>query len=323
MHPPAGQYVGIDVGKHELAVAVRPAGIAFVVPNTAQGFASLLRRIGPAPASIVLEATGRYHRALHTTLITAAAPAAVINPSRIHGFRISEGIQAKTDGLDADILARFAEQKCPAPTPLPTLTRLQVTDLVRERDFLVSQKHAFTNRRDDLTGTSRQRHTQMIQTLTQQIAEIEAELAQLMATAPDLAPHAARLQSVPGISQITAATLLALLPELGRVSAKEIASLAGVAPRDDQSGIRIGKKHVTGGRARLRQALFMMALTTTRWDPSIRHHYLQLLARGKPKKVALMACARRVLGIINAMIREGIDWQQTRVGQGHYLPNPG
>lgn len=162
----------------------------------------------------------------------------------------------------------------------------------------------------------------MIQTLTQQIAEIEAELAHLMAAAPDLAPHAARFQSVPGISRMTAATLLALLPELGRVSAKEIASLAGVAPRDDQSGSRMGKQRVTGGRARPRRALFMMALTTTRCDPAIRHHSLQFLARGKPKKVALMACARRVLGISNAMTREGIDWQHTRVGQGHYLPTP-
>lgn len=322
MHLASGQFVGIDVGKVELAVAVRPAGIAFTVANSASGHAELVRRIGPAPVSIVLEATGRYHRALHAALVTAALPAAVINPSRIHGFRLSEGIQAKTDGLDADVLARFAEQKRPEPTPLPTPAQIHLTETVRERDFLVTQKQAFVNRMAELPDTACQRPAQVIQLLTQQIAETEAELARLIAADPDLATQAARLISIPGINLLTAALLLALLPELGQVSAKAIASLAGVAPRDDQSGKRTGRKHLTGGRTRLRQALFMMALTTTRWDPVMKAHDQQLLARGKPKKVALLACARRTLGIANAMLRDGLTWQETRVGQGHFLPSP-
>jgi len=322
MHPASGQFVGIDVGKGELAVALRPAGVTFTVANTARGHAQLRRRIGPDPASIVLEATGRYHRALHTALVTANLPAAVINPSCLHGFRISEGIRAKTDGLDAELLARFAEQKRPAPTPLPSAARVQLTDAVRYRDFLVTQKQAFVNRQAEMPAGLKRRHGQVIRTLERQIAETEAEIAELIAADPELAAQAARLASVPGINHLTAATLLALLPELGRVSAKAIASLAGVAPRDDQSGKRTGKKHVTGGRARLRQALSMMALTTTRWDPVIKTHYEQLLARGKPKKVALIACARRTLGVVNAMVREGLTWQETKVGQGQFLPTP-
>jgi transposase len=322
MQPAPGQFVGIDVGKNEVAVALRPAGIAFTVANSARGHAQLRRRIGDAPASIVLEATGRYHRALHAALVTANLPAAVVNPARVHGFRISEGIQAKTDGLDAEILARFAEQKRPVPTPLPRAAQIQLTDAVRYRDFLVTQKQAFANRQAEMPAPLAQRHDQVIQLLAQQIAETEGELAQLIAADPELAAQAARLTSVPGISLLTAATLLALLPELGHVSAKAIASLAGVAPRDDQSGKRVGKKHVTGGRARLRQALYLMALTTTRWDPVMKIHYDQLLARGKPKKVALLACARRTLGVINAMMREQLTWQETRVGQGQFLPTP-
>jgi transposase len=322
MQPTPGQFVGIDVGKLELAVALRPAGITFTVANTATGHREVRRRIGPAPASIALEATGRYHRALHAALVMAHLPAAVVNPSRIHHFRRSEGIQAKTDGLDAEVLARFAEQKRPEPTPLPSAAQVQLTEAVRYRDFLVTQKQAFVNRRAEMPPALKRRHGQVIHTLERQIAETDAEIAALIASDPDLAVQAARLTSVPGISTVTAATLLALLPELGTVSAKAIASLAGVAPRDDQSGKRTGKKHVTGGRARLRQALSMMALTTTRRDPVMKAHYDQLLARGKPKKVALLACARRTLGIVNAMIREGITWQETRVGQGHFLPSP-
>jgi transposase len=322
MHPPSGQVVGIDVGKFAVAVALRPAGTTFTVANTALGHTQLLRRLGADPAAIVLEATGRYHRAVHAALVTAQFPAAVINPSRLHGFRVSEGVQAKTDGLDAELLARFAEQKRPAPTPLPSAARVQLADAVRYRDFLVTQKQAFANRRQEMPAPLRRRHDQVIRTLDRQIAETEEELLRIIAGDPELARQAALLRSVPGINWLTAATLLALLPELGQVSAKAIAALAGVAPRDDQSGTRTGKKHLCGGRARLRQALYMMALTTTRRDPVMKDHYDQLQARGKPKKVALCACARRTLGILNAMVREGLTWQQTEVGQGHFLVTP-
>jgi transposase len=322
MHAGPDQFVGIDVGKFELAVALRPAGVAFTVANTATGHTELMRRIGPAPASIVLEATGRYHRALHGALVTAQLPVTVVNPSRIHGFRIGEGIQAKTDGLDAEILARFAEQKRPDPTPLPSPARAALTEWVRTRDFLVVQRHAFENRQQEMPPALQAGHALVIATLQQQIAEADAEIARIIAADPELTCQADLLRSLKGIGTVTAATLLALLPELGHISAKAAASLAGVAPRDDQSGTRQGKKRLRGGRARLRQALYLMALTATRWDPVLKAHYAQLQARGKPKKVALLAGARRALGVLNAMLREGLTWQQTKVGQGQFLPTP-
>ncbi|MBA3895380.1 MAG: transposase [Gemmatimonadales bacterium] len=322
MPPGPNHFVGIDVGKRELAVAVRPAGPVFTVTNTAQGHAHLLRRIGPDPACIVLEATGRYHRPLHTTLITAGLPVTVINPSRLHGFRLSEGVQAKTDGLDAEILARFAEQKRPAPTPLPSPARVELGDWVRTRDFLVTQREAFTNRRAEMPPALWPGHDRVIALLAEQIAESDQQIAGIIASDPELARQASLVQSLKGVGAVTTAILLALLPELGQVSGKAIASLAGVAPRDDQSGTRSGKKRLRGGRARLRQALYMMALSTTRWEPVIKAHYEHLQRRGKPKKVALMACARRVLGILNAMIREGLTWHATKVGQGQFLPTP-
>ena len=322
MHPASGQFVGIDVGKFELAVAVRPSGLAFTVRNTASGHAQLRRRIGADPAAIVLEATGRYHRAVHAALVTAHLPVAVINPSRLHGFRLSEGVQAKTDGLDAEILARFAEQKRPQPTPLPNPARAELGEWVRSRDFLVTQQQAFANRRREMPPALWRGHDRVRRTLAQQIAEADRQIARIIDADPELTRQAALLMSLKGVGIVTAATLLALLPELGQVSTKAAASLAGVAPRDDQSGTHKGKKHLRGGRTRLRQALYMAMRSTTRWDPVIKAHYDRLLARGKPKKVALLACARRALGVLNAMLRENLTWQQTKVGQGQFLPPP-
>lgn len=315
-------YVGIDVGKFELVVAIRPAGTTFTVPNTRQGYRQLLEQLGPGPRAIVMEATGRYHRALQQALADAGSPAAVVDPARIHGFRISEGIKAKTDGLDADLIARFAEQKQPAPTPLPDPVRTALTEWVRSRDFLVSHKQAFANRLAEMPVALQPSHRTIMAALQAQIDVANAEIRQLL-TANDVVTDQTRLlTSVPGLGTVTAAALLALLPELGTVSTKAIASLAGLAPRDHQSGSTDKRKHLRGGRGRLRQALYMMALSATRHDPIIRVHYQQLRARGKAAKVALLACARRMLGILNAMVRERLTWQETAVGKGTFLPTP-
>ena len=322
MQPVPIQFVGIDVGKTELAVVIQPAGIRGTFPNTARGHRHLLKHLGPEPACIVLEATGRYHRAVHQALAAADRPAAVIDPARVHGFRISEGLKAKTDRLDAELLARYAEQKRPAPSPLPSPARTALTDWVRTRDFLLGQRQALLNRQAEMPTALQRGHGQLIRAYDRQIAAADQAIARIIATDPVLAAQAALLTSVSGIGDVTAAALLALLPELGTVSAKAIASLAGVAPRDNQSGKTDKRKHLRGGRGRLRQALYLAMLSTTRWDPVMRTHYQQLLARGKPKKVALLACARRTLGILNAMVREGLTWQQTAVGQGRFLPSP-
>lgn len=317
----ATHFVGIDVGKYELVVAIEPEGRTVTVRNTAQGWRQLIQQVPPA-SCIVLEATGRYHRGVTRALDRAGLAPAVINPARIHAFRRSEGRAAKTDGLDAALLARFADQKRPAPAVLPSPARVQLAEWVRYRDFLVAQCVAVRNRRQEVPPALRREHDQLRRVLTKQIARVETQLAQVIAGDAELARQFALLDSVPGIDLVTGATLLAHLPELGRLTGKPLASLAGVAPRDDQSGTRRGQSRVHGGRARVREALYLMAVTTSRHDPVIRAHYQQLLTRGKAKKVALLACARRVLGILNAMVREDLTWQQTKVGQGQFLPSP-
>ena len=177
MHPAHPQFVGIDVGKHELAVAIQPTGTHFTLPNTVRGHRQLLQRLGAAPACIVLEATGRYHRVLQLALAGADRPAAVIDPARVHGFRISEGIRAKTDGLDADLLARYAAQKQPAPSPLPSPTRTALADWVRSRDFLVSQRQALVNRRAEMPPALQRGHGQLIRSYDRQIAAADQEIA--------------------------------------------------------------------------------------------------------------------------------------------------
>lgn len=314
-------FVGIDVGNQELVVAVRPAGPAFVVRNTPQGWRSLIHRLA-APTCIVLEATGRYHRGVTRALDRAGLTPAVINPARIHAFRRSEGWAAKTDGLDAELLARFAEQKRPSPWVVPSAACARLAEWVRYRDFLVTMQVACRNRRQEMPAVLQAAHDALITQLGAQIAHSETQLATGIAADPGLRAQAALLTSVPGSRLVTAATLLALLPELGQVTGKQLAALAGVAPRDDQRGTRRRPSRVHGGRARVRQALYLMTVTTVSHDPVLRAHDLQLQARGKAKKLALLACARRILGILNAMVREGLTWHQTKVGQGHFLPPP-
>jgi transposase len=322
MQAPSPQWVGIDVGKETLAVTIQPRNLSFTVPNTAAGHRRLLTRIGPQPSCIVLEATGRHHLAVQAALVAAGQPPAVINPLRVHYFRKSEGLLAKTDGLDATVLASFAEQKRPAPAVVRTEVQVSLTAWCRHRDQLVRQRDACRLRRNDLSPLTRASHDRVLAVLEQEIATTTQAMAQTIAADPGLAATAALLTSVPGIGAVTAAVLLAELPELGTAHAKAIASLAGVAPRDDQSGKADKPKRVTGGRPRVRRALYLMAVTTVRWDPAIKAHYAALRARGKAAKVALMACARKVLGVLNAMVREGITWQQTQVGQGRFLPPP-
>ncbi len=317
------QWVGIDVGKETLVVTILPRQSTFTVPNTAAGHRRLVRALDAQPCCLVLEATGRHHRAVQAALVAAGHPPAVINPMRIHYFRKSDGLQAKTDGLDATLLARFAQEKRPAPAVPRTESQLLLAEQGRYRDFLVRTRNAFVNRAQEaMPRDLRRRHRTMIDALQRQIDQTTRMQETTIRDDPALATTATILGSAPGVGPVTTAVLLAELPELGTVSTKAIASLAGVAPRDDQSGKADKRKHLRGGRGRVRQALFMMALTATHRDPVMIAHYQQLLARGKPKKVALLACARRILGILNAMVREGLPWTRTKVGQGQFLPSP-
>jgi transposase len=314
--------VGIDVSKQDLDVAILPSETHLRVPNDAAGWAQLIAQIDPtAPPTIVLEATGPYHVGLTLALAAAGYPAAVINPARTHAFIASEGQRTKTDRTDATLLARFGEQKRPAPSPVLSETARQLKDLVACRDELTQLRTMELNRLSVATVWTAPHHQAVLDALTRERDLVVREIAALIARDPALTARAALLQSAPGIGPVLGPVLLARLPELGTGDPKGLASLAGVAPHTQQSGT--GKAHgpIQGGRPAVRKALFQMARTAVARNPVLKTHYHRLIAEGKPDKVAIIACARRELGILHAMLRDGITWQQTRVGQGHFLPD--
>lgn len=313
--------VGIDVSKATLDVALLPSETTFRVANTVTGWQTLLQRLAVvAPVCIVLEATGRYHRGVTAALAAAGMPPAVINPSWTHAFARSEGRRAKTDRGDARLLARYAAQKRPPPTPVPTATTRQLADLASYRDDLVGMRTMEKNRLAGMEPTVQALIAAHITELDARIAAVDEAIATQIATDPFWTERVALLTSVPGLSTVLAPQLAVGLVEAGDRDRRTIASLAGVAPHPRQSGQHHGVQAVSGGRPAIRRILYLMALTAVQWDPAIKAHYQQLLARGVKKKVALIACARRMLGIINAMLREGLTWNQTKVGQGRFLP---
>lgn len=311
----AACWMGIDVAKAELVVAVGATGPILTVANDAAGWAPLGQTLATAPpAGIVWEATGVYHRGVTLALAAAGWRPTVLNPAQRHAFRLSEGKQAKTDRLDARVLVRFGQQKQPAPSPVwPDAVR-QLKELVACRaevtKLLTLEKH----RQQLATAATVGVHTAIIATLQTQRATIEADIAALLKRDPELGPRAELLQTVPGIGLVGSAVLLAELPELGPLPATPLAALAGVAPHPQESGTQQGRRHLRGGRPAVRRALSLIALTATRGAPVLAAHDPQLCQR-RPPKVALIACARRLLGSMTAMLREAIPWSQTHVVQ--------
>ncbi|MDQ3541231.1 MAG: IS110 family transposase [Chloroflexota bacterium] len=316
------RWVGIDIAKATLDVCLLPEETMFQVANDAAGWAALLARL-PAddPVTIVLEATGSYHRGVTLALTGAGHPPAVINPQRTHAFMVSEGVRSKTDRSDARLLARFGQQKGPAPSPVLSENARILTDLVGCRDDLTKSLVMEKNRLGVASAAVRDVHETTIAFLTGQIARVDARIADLIAADADLTARGAVLRSAPGIGPVLSAVLLARLPELGTTAPKALAALAGVAPYARDSGTKRGARTIGGGRPAVCKALFQMARTAVRCDPTMGAHYRQLRGR-MPDKAALIACARRMVGILNAMLREGLTWQDTDVGRGHFLPDP-
>lgn len=318
--PDSCQYVGIDVSKATLAVAILPADTTFQVRNDAGGWAMLLARLpADGPLTIVLEATGSYHQGVTLALAGAGQPPAVINPERTSAFTRSEGVRAKTDRGDARLLARFGQQKQPAPSPVITATARTLKELVGCRDDLTKLATMEKNRLHVASAVTAPVHQAVLDTLTAQIRGLDAEIAALLAADEVLAERRRILQSVPGVGPVLSAVLLAGLPELGVLGAKPIASLAGVAPHPRDSGQHRGVRVIRGGRVTICRALYQVAVTATRCNPVIREHYTRLRTR-RPHKVALIGCARWLLTIMTAMLRDGLTWEQTHVGQGAFLP---
>lgn len=313
-------YVGIDVSKRHLDVALLPGDVTFRVANDAAGWATIVTRVraGGTPACLVVEATNTYHVGLTLALAEADLPAAVMNPQRTAAFKSWTGRRAKTDRHDARALAAFAQQQRPAPTPVPSATVRILKELLACRDGLPQTLVATKNRLQTATDVTRAVHERLLAALETERTQLETEIAAQIAADAVLAGRRALLLTVPGIGPVLSATLAAGLPELGLLEARPLAALAGLAPHPRDSGGTRGQRWCVGGRRHIATALYQMAVTAVRCDPIMGAHYRQLRAR-RPPKVALVAVARRMLGILNAMIRDGLTWQQTKVGQGQFL----
>lgn len=320
--PDTPRFVGIDVSKAHLDVALLPQATTFRVANDDAGWATLVARIaGETPPTVVLEATGAYHVGVTLALAEAGMPPAVMNPEQTHAFIRSEGQRTKTDRTDARLLARFGQQKAPAPSPVLTQNARDLRELVACRDDFTKLLTMEKNRLHVATDRTRTHHQAVIDHLVAERRTVEGEIAQLIAADAALTDRNRIVRSMPGLGVVLAPVVLAGLGELGQDGAKNLASLAGVAPHTQQSGTRKERGAIRGGRATIRKALYQMAVTAVTRNPVMKAHFRQLRLR-MPYKAAIIACARRMLGILNAMVREGLTWQETKVGQGQFLPDP-
>lgn len=302
-------YVGIDVSQQELVVYVRPTGQTWTVANDVAGHAGLCQRMGDlSPERIVLEATGGLERGCAYALYAAGLPVVVINPRRGRDFARAMGLLAKTDRLDAQGLAHFAAALEPEPRELPDAATQELTALLVRRRQLLGMLTAEKNRRGSALPLARVSLEEHIAWLQEALADLEADLDQRIAADPEWVARIEQLVAVKGVGRVTAYTLALELPELGRLNRRQIAALVGVAPLNNDSGKLHRQRRIWGGRAAVRAALYMAALSAARCNPCIRPFYERLLKAGKPKKVALTACMRKLLTILNAMVKYDTQW---------------
>ncbi|HDC92521.1 MAG TPA: IS110 family transposase [Candidatus Acetothermia bacterium] len=303
-------FVGIDVSRDRLEVYVRPLGDRWWVPNTTQGRAVLVERLAAlAPELVVLESTGGLERAVARTLQEAGIPTAVVNPRQIRDFAKATGRLAKTDALDAEVLARFAEVIRPEARPLADEGTAQLRELVVRRQQLIKMATAERNRLKRASPKMKLRIRRHLEWLEEEIARLDGEIEGMKLKREEWANRDRLLRSVPGVGPVLSATLIGCLPELGELRGEENAALVGVAPFNRDSGRWRGKRGIWGGRATVRAVLYMAAVAATRWNPVIREFYLRLIEAGKPVKVALVACMRKLIVILNAIVRDGRPWR--------------
>ena len=304
-------YVGIDVAKAKLDVASYPPGLAATHPNTEDGVSALVATMKPlVPALIVVEATGGYELAVVRALVEAALPVIVVNPRQIRDFAKATGQLAKTDALDAQVLALFAARVQPTLRPHPTPATQELAALLARRRQLVEMLTAEKHRRGNAPAAILPGIHAHVKWLTQQLTTLDHNLTTKIRQSPLWKEQEDVLQSVPGVGPVMSRTVLADLPELGTLTRRQIAALVGVAPLNRDSGTWQGARTCWGGRAPVRTALYMATLVATRCNPVIRQAYQALCARGKKRKVALVACMRKLLTILNAMLKHRTSWQE-------------
>jgi transposase len=304
-------FVGIDVAKQHLDIHVRPTDERFRLLRDEAGLGNLVERLRPlGPVLVVLEATGGYEVPVAAALGSAGLPVAVVNPRQIRDFARATGQLAKTDTLDALIIALFAEAVQPEARPLPTAQAQALGELVARRRQLTDMLGAESNRQQQAHDPRLQRRIAThIRWLTKALAELEADLDDTIRSSPLWRAQDNLLQSVPGVGGVTAFTLIADLPELGHLDRRKIAALVGIAPLNRDSGAWRGRRMIAGGRPTVRCVLYMAALTAIRFNPVIAHFYQRLTAAGRPKKVALIAAMRKLLTMLNAILRDQRPWQ--------------
>ena len=306
-------FVGIDVAKAELVVSIRPTSGRFTVPNDEGGVRALTDRLrGASPELVVLEATGGYELLCAAALAAAALPVVVVNPRQVRDFARAAGQLAKTDRIDADLLARFADVVRPAVRPLAGADARELDALLARRRQLLEMLQAERNRAGQVFGRGnrlvRKSLKAHIAYLERELRIADTDLGAMVKQSPAWRERDDLLQSVPGVGPVLSLTLLAELPELGRLTRREIAKLVGVAPLSRDSGTMRGRRFVQGGRAGVRAVLYMAALVATRRNAVIRAFYQRLLAAGKPRKLALVACMRKLLTTLNTMARTQQRW---------------
>ena len=304
--------VGIDVSKAQLDVEIRPSGEKQSFANDKVGNQALVKWLAKiAPTLIVLEATGGYERQVTRALVSADLPAVVVNPRQVRDFAKATGQLAKTDSIDAGVLAHFAEVIRPELRPLPDVVTLELRALTSRRRHLLEMIAAENNRLEMTSKAVRKSINAHVGYLEQALERINRELDRAIEQSPIWKENEDLLRSAKGIGPVTSRTLLAELPELGTLDRKQIAALVGVAPFNRDSGSLKGRRSIWGGRAPVRGALYMATLVATRRNPVIRDFYNRLIAKGKLFKVALIACMRKLLTILNSMIKHKTRWSNS------------
>jgi transposase len=310
-------YAGVDVSKERLEVCVRRGREAkegedtFGVSNDPADTQTLLARLAKErPALVILEATGGFERPVAAALAAAGLPIAVVNPRQARDFARATGRLAKTDRIDAQMLARFAQAVRPAPRPVSEEEAQALAEITARRRQVVGMLTAEKNRLGAATTKPvRKRLQAHVRWLEKELSRTDRDLEEAISKSPTWRENEELLRSVPGVGPVLARTLLAELPELGSLPPKQLAALVGVAPLNRDSGAFRGRRAVWGGRATVRAALYMGALVATRHNPQIKEFYERLLSAGKPRKVALVACMRKLLIILNAMLKNHTPWK--------------
>jgi len=302
-------WVGIDVSKARLDVALGASGELFSVSNDSRGIGALAQRLAQlGPALVVLEASGGLQTMLVAELGAARMPVVVVNPRQVREFARASGQLAKTDALDARMLARFAERMRPEVRRLPDARELELKALVARRRELVEMITAERNRLGSAPKVLRKEISAHIRWLEGRLKERDRDLDRMLRSSPLWREREDLLRAVPGVGPVLCATLLADLPELGVLSRREIAALVGVAPLNRDSGSMRGRRTVSGGRAQVRAALYMATLAAVRFNPALKTFYLRLRSAGKPAKVALTAAMRKLLITLNAILKHRTPW---------------